>query len=39
MNSDYTAQGVDQLTQVIEKIKSDPDDRRIIMCAWNPKGV
>ncbi|XP_006878176.1 PREDICTED: thymidylate synthase-like [Chrysochloris asiatica] len=23
---------------VIEKIKTNPDDRRIIMCAWNPKG-
>lgn len=28
--------GVDQLQDVIDKIKNKPDDRRIIMCAWNP---
>lgn len=38
MHSDYTAQGVDQLAKVIETIKSNPDDRRIIMSAWNPVG-
>lgn len=35
---DYTGQGVDQLAQVIDKIKHNPTDRRIIMSAWNPKG-
>lgn len=35
---DYTGQGVDQLAQVIDKIKNNPTDRRIIMSAWNPKG-
>ncbi|XP_064601869.1 thymidylate synthase-like [Liolophura sinensis] len=35
-NTDYTGQGVDQLQDVINKIKNDPDDRRIIMSAWNP---
>ncbi|XP_071482306.1 thymidylate synthase-like [Diadema antillarum] len=34
--ADYTDQGVDQLAQVIETIKNNPDDRRIIMSAWNP---
>ena len=38
MHTDYSGQGVDQLAQVIEKIKHNPTDRRIIMCAWNPKG-
>ena len=33
--NDYTGQGVDQLKDVIDKIKNKPDDRRIIMCAWN----
>lgn len=37
--SDYSNQGVDQLQKVIEMIKTNPDDRRIIMCAWNPKGT
>lgn len=34
--TDYTGQGIDQLMDVIDKIKNRPDDRRIIMCAWNP---
>ncbi|XP_035666882.1 thymidylate synthase-like [Branchiostoma floridae] len=34
--TDYTGQGVDQLAQVIHTIKTDPDNRRIIMSAWNP---
>lgn len=36
--TDYTGQGVDQLRNVIETIKTNPDDRRIILCAWNPAG-
>ncbi|XP_060085352.1 thymidylate synthase-like [Ylistrum balloti] len=36
MHTDYTDQGVDQLKDVIYKIKNQPDDRRIIMSAWNP---
>ncbi|XP_042299162.1 thymidylate synthase-like [Sceloporus undulatus] len=39
MNTDYTGQGVDQLQQVIDTIRNNPDDRRIIMCAWNPKDI
>ena len=35
MHADYTGQGVDQLADVIDKIKNRPDDRRMIMCAWN----
>merc|ERR1712002_1427342 len=36
MHADYTGQGIDQLANVIETIKTRPDDRRIMMCAWNP---
>jgi thymidylate synthase len=36
---DYSGKGVDQLQQVIDKIKNNPTDRRIIMSAWNPKGM
>lgn len=36
MHTDYTGQGVDQLAECIEKIKNQPEDRRIIMSAWNP---
>jgi len=35
-HSDYSGQGVDQLAQVIHTIKTNPNDRRIIMNAWNP---
>ena len=36
MYDSYEGQGVDQLKDVIYKIKNTPDDRRIIMSAWNP---
>lgn len=36
--TDYSGQGVDQLREVIRKIKEDPTDRRIILSAWNPAG-
>ncbi|CAO2586028.1 Thymidylate synthase [Lemmus lemmus] len=39
MDSDYSGQGVYQLQKVIDTIKTNPDDRRIIMCAWNPKDL
>jgi len=35
-DGDYTGKGVDQLAQVIDTIKNNPEDRRIIMSAWNP---
>lgn len=34
--TDYTGKGVDQLAEVIEKLKNKPYDRRIILSAWNP---
>ncbi|XP_008468587.2 thymidylate synthase [Diaphorina citri] len=36
MFTDYTDQGIDQLQNIINTIKTNPNDRRIIMCAWNP---
>ncbi|XP_058829562.1 thymidylate synthase isoform X2 [Topomyia yanbarensis] len=35
-NDDYSGQGVDQLVEVINRIQTNPTDRRIIMSAWNP---
>lgn len=37
MNIRY--QGLDQLLNVIEKIKTNPNDRRIVLCAWNPLDI
>jgi len=36
MHTDYTGMGVDQVAEVLDKIKNKPNDRRIIMTAWNP---
>lgn len=36
MYDSYEGKGIDQLKDVIYKIKNTPDDRRIIMSAWNP---
>ena len=30
---------IDQLSEVIETIKCNPDSRRMIVCAWNPSDV
>jgi dihydrofolate reductase/thymidylate synthase len=39
MHADYSGQGVDQLAEVIDKIKNNPNDRRIILTAWNPTAL
>jgi thymidylate synthase len=35
-DTNYTGQGVDQLQKVINTLKENPEDRRMIVCAWNP---
>ncbi len=35
-DTDYSGQGIDQLARVVEKLKSNPTDRRMIVMAWNP---
>ncbi|KAJ4716557.1 Bifunctional dihydrofolate reductase-thymidylate synthase [Melia azedarach] len=39
MHADYSGQGFDQLLDVIDKIKNNPNDRRIILSAWNPSDL
>ncbi|EDW87468.1 thymidylate synthase [Drosophila yakuba] len=38
-DDDYSGKGIDQLRQVIDTIKNNPSDRRIIMSAWNPLDI
>ena len=35
-HTDYSNQGIDQLKNVVNKLKEDPTDRRMIVSAWNP---
>ena len=35
-HDDYAGQGVDQLAEVVRKLKETPYDRRILLSAWNP---
>lgn len=36
MHDTYTDKGVDQLSNIIDTLKTNPNDRRMIMTAWNP---
>ena len=38
-NHDYTNEGVDQIKNIIETIKTNPNDRRMIFSAWNPSAL
>lgn len=36
-DTDYSGKGIDQLKKVIETLKTNPRDRRMIVSAWNPQ--
>lgn len=35
-DSDYIGQGVDQLQKIVNSLKNNPSDRRMIVNSWNP---
>jgi thymidylate synthase len=35
-DSNYTGLGIDQLKKIVETLKTNPRDRRMIVSAWNP---
>ncbi|EEA25279.1 Thymidylate synthase [Talaromyces marneffei ATCC 18224] len=37
--ADYTGEGVDQIADIIHKLRNNPYDRRMILTAWNPKDL
>ena len=37
MHADYDGKGVDQLAEVIDKIKNNPNDRRILLTRGTPR--
>jgi thymidylate synthase len=38
-DTDYAGQGIDQLQRVVETLKTNPNDRRMIVMAWNPSAL
>ena len=39
VGDEYERVGIDQLQRVIDKLKTNPDDRRLIVSAWHPHWV
>ena len=38
-SADYAGKGVDQLADVIDQIRNNPQSRRIVLTAWNPSAL
>lgn len=38
-DADYSGKGIDQLKKIVETLKSDPNNRRMICMAWSPKDI
>lgn len=38
-HTDYTGQGVDQLQEIIDTLRKNPTDRRMVLSAWNPAAI
>jgi thymidylate synthase len=37
--TDHSGQGIDQLKRVVDMLKTNPSDRRMIVSAWNPSFI
>ena len=37
--TDYTGKGVDQVKRVVDILKTNPDDRQMLVLAWNPMDI
>jgi thymidylate synthase len=37
--TNYAGQGVDQLAEIIHKLRTNPYDRRLVLTAWNPRDL
>lgn len=37
--ANYAGQGVDQLASIVEALKTNPSDRRMVLTAWNPAAL
>ncbi len=37
--TDYSGKGIDQLEQMVQKLKKNPTDRRNLVSAWNPEQI
>ncbi|KNH05762.1 dihydrofolate reductase-thymidylate synthase [Perkinsela sp. CCAP 1560/4] len=38
-DDDYTGKGVDQLRKIVDALRNNPSDRRMLLCAWNPVAI
>jgi thymidylate synthase len=37
--TDYTGKGVDQIKRIVNLLKTNPDDRQMLVLAWNPVDI
>ena len=38
-DAEYSGKGVDQLKNIVYSLKNNPNDRRMLLCAWNPISI
>lgn len=38
-DKDYSGKGIDQLEKIVNTLKKNPNDRRMIVSAWNPEQI